>query len=264
MTKPQSIAPWLASILTLLYLGLLAALVLWPGASLIERLRWLDSGICAQLPSHSFYPGGERLPLCARNTGIYLGFMLTLLTLYATRRGRVQQLPPLKITLVLITGIIILAIDGLNSLFLDLGLPHLYQPHNIIRLITGLITGLALGLLIFPIFNSLLWCAYDEERSVPTGKSLLFFLPALILSFFAIVSQNSLILYPVALLSTAGILTALSSVNMIVILVISKREQSFRYYRELFPFFSLALVCAIVEMLVLAQLKLSLLQAMGL
>src|SRR5437870_5078401 len=83
----------LSILLGLLYLGLLTALVFLPGASLLDRLRWLDSGICAQLPTHSFYPGGQRLPLCARNTGIYLGFMLTLLTLYATRRGRVQQLP---------------------------------------------------------------------------------------------------------------------------------------------------------------------------
>ncbi len=88
-----NVPTWVMGILALCYLGLLAALVLLPGVSLLERLRWLDSGICAQLPGHSFYPGGQRLPLCARNTGIYLGFMVTLVTLYATGRGRVQRLP---------------------------------------------------------------------------------------------------------------------------------------------------------------------------
>ena len=76
-------------------------------------------------------------------------------------------------------------------------------------------------------------------------------------------SQNVLILYPVALLSTAGILTVLSSINLIVVLALSKRDQTFEHYRELWPFFSLALILAIGEMLALAQLKFSLLQALG-
>src|SRR5436853_7260076 len=129
-TKTSSMSPWLAALLVLFYLALLAALVLLPGSSLLDRLRWLDSGICAQLLTHSFYPGGERLPLCARNTGIYLAFIVTLLTLYATGRGRAQRLPPWPIVSVLVSGVGILALDGFNSFFLDLGLPPLLQHHN--------------------------------------------------------------------------------------------------------------------------------------
>src|SRR5437588_11925184 len=91
--KPQRSSRWVTVLIGLCYLSWFAALVFLPGASLLDRLRWLDSGICAQLPTHSFYPGGQRLPLCARNTGIYLGFMVTLLTLYASGRGTVQRLP---------------------------------------------------------------------------------------------------------------------------------------------------------------------------
>jgi hypothetical protein len=69
------------------------------------------------------------------------------------------------------------------------------------------------------------------------------------------------VLYPLALLSTAGLLTALSSVNLIVVIAISRREQSFERYRDLLPFFSLALLMAIGELLALAQLKLTLLPA---
>src|SRR6266566_7075975 len=96
----------MTGLLGMLYLGTLAALVFLPGASLLDRLRWLDSGICAQLATHSFYPGGERLPLCARNTGIYLGFMVTLITFYATGRGRTQRLPPTSINIALACGVI--------------------------------------------------------------------------------------------------------------------------------------------------------------
>ena len=197
-----------------------------------------------------------------------------------------------------------MGIDGFNSFLLDLGLPHLYQPNNLLRLATGLATGLALATLTLPAINHLFWRPYsapihaaaspliharndaaassathsshmqggtygqatgkeNEKRSISSWLALLLLVPGLLLSFFAVASQSVLILYPVALLSTAGILTAVSSVNLIVILGISKHDQAFERYRELLPFFSLALVFAIAEMLVLAQLKFSLLQALG-
>ena len=253
----------ITGLLGMLYLGTLAALVFLPGTSLLDRLRWLDSGICAQLATHSFYPGGERLPLCARNTGIYLGFMVTLLTLYATGRGRVQRLPPWPIIILLIGGGLAMVIDGFNSFLLDLGLQHLYQPDNLLRLATGLATGLAVATLVLPAINRLFWREHNEKRSISSWMALLLLTPGLILSFFAVASQNVLILYPVALLSTAGILTVLSSINLIVVLALSKRDQTFEHYRELWPFFTLALILTIGEMLALAQLKFSLLQALG-
>jgi uncharacterized membrane protein len=249
--------------LGLCYLGILAALVLVPGVSLLDRLRWLDSGICAQLPTHSFYPGGERLPLCARNTGIYLGFIITLVTLFAIGRGRAQRLPPWPIIVVLVMGVVAMALDGFNSFFLDLGLKHLYQPHNLLRLATGLATGLALASLGLPLLNRLLWGVYDEQRSVPSWAALLVLVPALVLSFFAVASENGLVLYPLALLSTAGVMTVLSSLNLVVVVTVSRRDQTITRYWELLPFFGFALLLTIGEMLVLAQLKFSLLQFLG-
>src|SRR5579859_853508 len=262
-TAPPKSSPWLTGLWGLFYLGVPAALAFLPGGSLLDRLRWLDSGICAQLATHSFYPGGERISLCARNTGIYLGFMVTLLTLYATGRGRVQRLPPLPITVLLIGGGFAMVIDGFNSFLLDLGLPHLYQPNNLLRLATGLATGLALAALVLPAINRLFWREDNARRSISSWTALLLLTSALLLSFFAVASQSALFLYPVALLSTAGILIAIGSVNLIVILAVSKRDQAFARYRELLPFFTLALVLAAGEMLALAQLKFSLLQALG-
>lgn len=250
---------WMIVLVGLFYLVLLAALLFLPGGSLLDRLRWLDSGICAQLPAHSFYPGGEQLPLCARNTGIYLGFIVTLITLYARKRGRTQLLPPWPIIIVLACGVVAMAVDGLNSFFSDLGLPHLYQPDNLLRLATGLLTGFAMAALVLPNLNRLFWRNYNEERAISSWGTFLSYMLLLVLSFFMVASQNWLVLYPLALLSTAGLLTALSSVNLIVVTAISRREQSFERYRDLLPFFSVALLMAIGELLVLAQLKLTLL-----
>lgn len=263
INNPYTPSPWIIAGLGSAYLLILAALVFLPGASLLDRLRWLVSGICAQLPTHSFYPGNERLPLCARNTGIYLGFIVTLLTLCATGRGRAQRLPPLPIIIFLLLGVMAMAVDGFNSFLLDLGLAHLYQPHNLLRLATGLATGLALAVLALPPLNYLFWREYNDKRSVSSWLALLWLMPGLILSFFAVASQNALVLYPIALVSTAGLLVVISSVNLIVILALSKREQIFAYYHQLLPFFGLALLLGIGELLVLAQLKYSLLQALG-
>ncbi|MDQ2715159.1 MAG: DUF2085 domain-containing protein [Chloroflexota bacterium] len=264
LTPAKSKQLWILTLWAVGYLGALAALVLLPGGSLLERLRWLDSGICAQLPTHSFYPGGERLPLCARNTGIYLGFSITLLTLYITGRGRTQLLPPRPIVIALACGVLALAIDGVNSFFVDLGLPHLYQPHNLLRLATGLLTGLAMGALVLPLLNRQFWRDYNEQRSITSWKAYLLLLPAMLLSFLAVASQSVVVLYPIALLSTVGVLIALTSVNLIAAVAVGKRDQAFGRYREIVPFFSLALVFAIGELLLLAQLKLALLGVLGL
>lgn len=262
ITTSQKILPlkkvsfWLTVLSTLCSIGVLALLILLPGSSLLDKLRWLVSGICAQLPSHSFYPGGERLPLCARNTGIYLGFIVTLCTLYSSRRGRVQQLPRWPIILLLIGGGLAMAIDGFNSLLLDLSLPHLYQPDNLLRLGTGLAMGLAVAALTLPILNRLFWCEFNAQRSIPSWRALLLLLLALVLCFFAVASQNALLLYPLALLSTAGVLIVVSSINLIIVVSIAKRDQTFLHYRELVPYLSIALLFAIGELLLLTQLKL--------
>jgi uncharacterized membrane protein len=250
-------------LLVLFYLGLLATLVFLPGATLIERLRWLDSGICAQQPGHSFFPGGQQLPLCSRNTGIYLGFFVTMLALIVTGRGKAQKLPRWPIIAALLIGVLAMAIDGFNSLYLDLGLPHLYQPHNLLRLATGLATGLALAAITLPILNYLFWRENNEQRSIELWSGFLLLLPPLVLSFFAVASQNWIVLYPVALLSTAGLLSVVSSINLMIIVAVSKRDQGFERYREIVPFFSLALLLAIGELLALAQLKFMALQALG-
>lgn len=243
--------------------GVLALLLFFPGASVLSRLQWLDSGICAQLASHSFYPGGSRLPLCARNTGIYLGFFVTLITLYATGRGRAQRLPRWSVVVVLACGIAAMAVDGFNSLLLDLYQPHLYQPNNLLRLATGLAAGLAMALLFMPMLNRLIWRGYNERRSIGSWWMLGIFIPAVVVCFFLVSSQAAWILYPVAFLSTAGVLTALSSLNLIVLVTISKRDETFEFYRESLPFFALALLAAVGEMLLLAQGRLELLHLLA-
>src|SRR5919202_4424213 len=118
--KAQSIAarslrelPWRYALMGLagaLLLGLLA----WPGMPLEWKMFAVVHGVCAQ--AHTVDMAGLRLPLCARNTGIYSGFLITVLYMLALGRSRAAKLPPWPITIALGLFIAIMAGDGVESL----------------------------------------------------------------------------------------------------------------------------------------------------
>ena len=254
---------WVIVALVAAYVIAFAALLFAPGGTFIERLRALDGGICAQVPSHSFFPAATQLPLCSRNTGIYLGFALTFLTLLGAGRLRASRLPGYGAIAVLAAAVLALAVDGFNSLFLDLHLPHLYQPHNLLRLATGLGTGTAMAALLIPAANSLLWRVDDKRSSFASLRVLAWMLPVLALGFLAVGSQTPWLLYPVAILSTAGLVTALSLVNLTFLLGVSNVIGYFRNWRQFFPMFTVVVVLAVIELMAMFFVKQAFLNAIG-
>ena len=146
---PQSLARsvrifWLWYVI--LAAGMLA-FALAPGG-FAEKSRTVLHGLCAQTPTHSFAFGDHLLPFDGRMTGIYGGSLVTLVYLLA--RGRLLRWgnPPLRVSVTLATFVVVMAIDGFNSLFLDLGLWHPYEPRNELRLLTGFGTGIALAVVL--------------------------------------------------------------------------------------------------------------------
>ena len=254
---------WVALALAVAYVVALAALIFLPGATFIDRLRALDGGICAQLPTHSFFPDGQQLPLCARNTGIYMGFALGFLTLLGAGRMRAAQLPRLPVALTLVGLVGLMAVDGFNSLFLDLGLPHLYQPNNWLRLLTGLGAGVAMVSFITPVTNGLLWRSEDLRPSFRSFGQLVVVAPLLLLAFLAVGSQTAWLLYPIAILSTLGLMLAVTLVNLVFVVSFSPLIGRFERWRQVFPVFTLAVALAAVELTLLFKLKLVAIQALA-
>jgi len=255
---------WALLALAALYVVALAGLIFLPGDTLLDRLRALDGGICAQLPSHSFFPGGQQLPLCSRNTGIYLGFALGFLTLLSAGRARSARLPRLPVAVVLVGLVGLMAVDGFNSLFLDLGAPHLYQPHNTLRLLTGLGAGLAMVSFITPVTNGLLWRYEDTRPSFKSFAQLAVVVPLLLLALLAVASQTAWLLYPIAILSSLGLILALTLVNLVFLISLTPLVGRFERWRQALPFFTLAVMLAVVELAALFKLKLAVLQAFAL
>ena len=121
-------------------------------------------GLCAQRPSHSFWFGVDRLPFDARMTGIYGGFLITQFYLLLRGRFRAAGVPSIPVIVVLALFIVAMGLDGLNSTFNDMGLFTVYQPTNVLRYVTGALTGTTLAVFLWLLINNILWTA---ERQRP-------------------------------------------------------------------------------------------------
>src|SRR5260221_10977987 len=110
-----------------------------------------------------------------------------------------------------------MAVDGFNSLFLDLRLPHLYQPHNLLRLTSGLGTGVAMAAFIVPVANTLIWKHEDERASFGSLRELALMVPVLLLAFLAIGSPGrSAVTFlpdPIPIIRSGAVVVALPPVD---------------------------------------------------
>ncbi len=238
---------------------IIAAFLFSPPWSISGKANLVGYAICHQMASHSYHPGGRQLPMCARCTGIYLGILLSLIVLWATR-GRASSLPPGRVLAVLVIFIALMAIDGLNSyLPFLLGLPRLYQPRNIFRLVTGTLNGLALGVIIHPLFNLTLWKEADPEKAIRNLRELSFLLPPAALLVWAVQSQLGFLFYPLAILSVLGVLTILTVLNTMILLILTHREQRAASWGNAFWPMMIGLAAALLEIeaIVLVRVALS-------
>jgi len=239
-------------------LGLLASLlilfVLAPGP-LLDKLRALCFGISPQRPSHSFFLAGAQLPLEARMTGIFGGFLLTWGVLVALGRGRAAQLPPAPLLVALAGFIGLMGLDGANAFLYDLGLPHLYAPDNRLRLATGLLAGVAIAAIVWPIFNFTFWKNGEDQPSLARPGELLGALAVCIPLFAVVVLGFDLALYPVALLSVAGMAGLVTLLNLIVVLVVTRREGRATSLWDVLPSVPMALILAAAELGALSLLR---------
>ncbi len=202
-------------------------------AVLLDAGDYIGYAVCHQLPERSFFLAGRRLPLCARCSGTFLGVFTAYAAVMLRRRTRCISLPPIPITALLLLGVGLWAADGLNSYLELFGLPHLYPPHNALRLAAGTLNGLALGTLVWPVTAMTVW---KEPRSAPvlTGWGEY----GALLAAGGIESALILLgwpptLYLLALLSLAGVLAILLTVNTLIVVVLLRREGRAHTLRDL-------------------------------
>jgi len=211
-------------------------LVVWlfstPGG-LLGKADAVGYAVCHRIDARSFHLGDRQLPLCARCTGIYLGVILGLAAMAVGGRSRAGMLPPRGVIAILVGFIALMGFDGINSyLTFFPSLPHLYEPQNWLRLTTGTLNGLALAALIYPTFNQTLWRRWEPVRAVQGVRELAGLMALAAVMIALVLTENPLILYPLALLSAAGVLALLTLIYAIVVLMLLRRENSAESWRD--------------------------------
>jgi uncharacterized membrane protein len=214
----------------------------------LEGADWIGYAVCHRITARSFSINGRQLPLCARCTGMYLGVFLTFVVLTMSGRIRRSELPPLRLSLLLAAFVGLMGIDGLNSyLHFFAGAPGLYEPHNWLRLVTGMGTGLAMGLFVFPALAQTVWREADERPVIGSYSELGGMLLLAAAAVFLVLGNQPAILYVLALASTAGVLMSVTSIQAVLLLILFRRDgQAKRWLDAALPL-GLGLLLAAVE-----------------
>ncbi|HEU5015125.1 MAG TPA: DUF2085 domain-containing protein [Roseiflexaceae bacterium] len=233
---------------------LLAGLLFWPSLPLQWKLYAAVHGVCAQI--HNVNIGGLQLPICARNTGIYSSFLLSSVVLLAFGRKRAARLPPWPITAVLVVFVIILGLDGFNSMALDAGMPTLYQPHNEIRTITGVGLGISIAVMITLILNMSL--RRDADHELPVIKNWLELGGLVLLNLLVVAAMygNLTFMYwPIAIIAWLGITGTLYCVNILVSALLMGYENRVVRLGQLVKPATIAIVLTGIELGLLATAR---------
>lgn len=196
------------------------------GDSLMGGLRGVGYTVCHQIPGHSLFIDGQQLPLCARCTGIYLGFLVGLLGLALLGKLGASKMPPRPVASLLLLVLLAMAVDGFNSLlgfFPDA--PQLYQPSNSLRLATGMGAGTALALLLVPLMNDALWAKPEPWESVSDLQELAGYAVLAALATVLVGSEHPALLYPIAVSSVVGVFAALSMAGTTLAATLARREK---------------------------------------
>jgi len=224
--------------------------------SLLKYIGLFLGGVCHQFPEHSISIAGVQLPLCARCTGTYLGALTGLANCWWRGRSRASWLPPIRVLAVLVLFFSFWAIDGVNSYFNYLsGHVILYVPSNLLRLTAGMVNGLSLSILIFPMFNFILWRKPERQRVVHGFRELTAILLQVVALVLVLRADIGILLYPFALLNLVGGLLMLTIVNSMIVMILLRRENCAERWRQALLPLSLGLLLSIAEVGSIATLR---------
>lgn len=223
---------WKALIIAAFTLTLFAWLLNTP-PGIFGKADAVGYAVCHRIDLRSFQIGNVQLPLCARCSGMYLGAMLGLVYQSIIGRRRVG-VPHWQVIVPVSIFVLLFAIDGLNSFFsLFSGGQGLYQPNNILRLLTGTGMGLAIAVALAPAFNATVWQKVDPRPAFTSMRSFFLMVGIAIGLDALILLDKPLILYPLSLISAGGVLVLLTMVYSMVLLMIFKAENRFERINQL-------------------------------
>lgn len=246
-------------------------LVLLSALGLVLLVSWLVSAppgllgksdavayaVCHRIPSHSHYLAERPFSLCARCTGQYLGFLWGFG--YQLARAKRRSGFPKKPFLLWLGSLLLLYfIDGVNSvlnLYPGLARFALYPPDNLLRLFTGLGMGLVVSAILYPLANQAIWKESSPQPALADLRDWSWFLAGGLAAGGLILTANPLILYPLILLSTAGLLLLLTVLYTVIWILIRRRENSFHSWQELWGWGLAGSISALLQIMAVDAIR---------
>ncbi|RPI34011.1 MAG: DUF2085 domain-containing protein [Chloroflexota bacterium] len=212
---------------------LLVVWLLYTPVGLFGKADAIGYAVCHRIDARSFHLDDRQLPLCARCSGMYLGAVLGLVFQYLTS-NRLSGGPSWRVVAVLAVLVGAFGVDGVNSyLHLFPWAPSLYEPQNWLRLLTGTGMGIVVAVVLFPAFNQTMWIHWDQRKAIRGLPSLGLLLALGLLLDLLVMTENPVFLYPLALISAAGVLALLTMVYSMVLVMLFKLENRFQMLRQM-------------------------------
>ena len=224
-------------------LAALAAYTAWmyiapPG--ILGKADAVGYAVCHRISERSFHVGGRQLPLCARCSGTFTAAAVGLTLLFLTARKR-SGMPDKKFYIPFTLLFLAFAVDGGNSylyLLKQTGgllpqIPNLYVPSNTLRLFTGTGMGLTMAAFLYPALNQTIWKDPDPTPVIRTWKHFAVMIGILGLVDLLILTESPLVLYPIAFISTLGVLALLTIIFSMVWIMIMRQDNTFLRGRDL-------------------------------
>lgn len=215
--------------------------------------HWLGFGLCHQLPERSFFGGGVQLPVCARDTGIYFGILISLgLISWLHGGSRPRRMPTVAgwVAIALMVGA--MALDGVTEY------SGMRPTTNDLRLITGLLCGFAIGAVIAPMLNDELWIQSSNERVLDTPRRLAIWLAAVPVSYTIIYWLMPLlgVVYPI--LTAFAIVATLVAVNAVLVGIIPVFERRADSLLAAWPVLTAAFAVSAIEVVIAGLMRVGL------
>ena len=211
---------------------------------------WLGYGLCHQLPARSLFGGAYQVPVCARDTGIYVGFVASFALVALLAGGRRPAEGPRRWVIALgVVMIGVMVVDGVTSY------AGIRTTDNPIRLATGLLAGYALALFIVPLLNGQLWRVRDPSRPLDAFWKVLLWLASIPAVFFVTLWVLPWLGLGFPVLVMLAILTTFTLVNLVIVAMMRPFENRAERLRDLWQPVLLSFAFTIVELVGSAALK---------
>jgi len=213
---------------------------------LLGKADAVGYAVCHQIEERAFHIGERPFPFCARCTGMFLGAALGLV--YQILQGRKGRMPPFPV--LILFGLMALAwvLDGFNSFTMLIPvISSVYETQNWTRLVTGTGMGLAVSALVLPSFVQTMYDRWIAKSGLGNWKQVLGLILCAAVLDGLVFLEIPWIMYPLALIGAASVLTLLTMVYTMVWVMIFKKDNTYTQFRQLFLPLLAGFITALVQ-----------------